>query len=444
MVWGLTAWYFIPIAACFGGAIVWLVAGHFLALARISSSVQEARAVEAERQVESLRLAIDELRARYDSLAQTAAGLESDKAHLREVLETDQRRLSEVREQMRLEFENLASRLLEEKSARFLEQNQQSLVALLTPFRERIGEFRERMEMIHTEETRQGASLSAQLKQLHELNRQMTEEAGHLTSALRGQAKAQGTWGELVLERILEKSGLTKGLEYETQVALDEEGGGRRLPDVLIRLPDSKSVVVDSKVSLTAYERSLGAETDVARAAALREHSASLRRHVDELSRKNYPSLKSLQSPDFVLMFVPVEPALHLALESDPSLYGDAFSKNVILVSSSTLLVALRAVESVWRHHKQTVNAQEIARQAGALHDGFVNFLEALEDIGKRLGQAKEAYDLSVARLSQGRGNLVKRTMDLQKLGARAEKSVPPSIARPALESSGEDGEPAA
>ena len=303
------------------------------------------------------------------------------------------------------------------------------------PPRERIGEFRERMEVIHSEEEKSAAALGAQLKNLHELNRQMAEEAENLTSALKGQSKTQGSWGELVLERILEKSGLTKGTEYETQAAHRDEAGSLRMPDVVVHLPEGKNLIIDAKVSLTAYERCVNAATESERLDALREHAGSVRRHVDELSRKNYPALAALRSPDFVMMFVPVEPALSLALGHDPALYSDAFEKNVILVSSSTLLVALRAVESVWRHHKQTVNAQEIARQAGNLHDAFVLFLESLEEIGARIGQARDAHEQAMARLASGRGNLVKRTLDLKKLGARADKQIPPAMARLAEES---------
>lgn len=422
-----------------GCLLGWLLssarAASQLGRARADESAQAARADATGIQLQKAESAAAAEREKNDGLAAALASARTDKAHLLERIESEARRLGEMQAQMKLEFENLASRLLEEKSARFLEQNQAGLSTILGPLRERIGEFRERMEVIHSEEERSAAALGAQLKNLHELNRQMAEEAEHLTSALKGQSKTQGSWGELVLERILEKSGLTKGTEYETQSAHRDESGSLRMPDVVVHLPEGKNIVIDAKVSLTAYERCVNADIEADRLAALREHAGSVRRHVDELSRKNYPGLAALKSPDFVMMFVPVEPALSLALQHDPALYADAFEKNVILVSSSTLLVALRAAESVWRHHKQTVNAQEIARQAGNLHDAFVLFLESLEEIGTRLGQARDAYDQSVARLASGRGNLVKRTLDLQKLGARADKQIPPAIARLAEES---------
>lgn len=366
--------------------------------------------------------------------ASMLATVAAERAHLAERLASEGARMVELQEQMKLQFENLASRLLEEKSVKFLDQNQQQLASLLGPLRERIVEFRERMELIHNAEEKSSAALGGQLKVLHELNRRMADEAGNLTSALKGQSKTQGSWGELVLEKILEKSGLTNGVEYVTQEGVSDDEGGRRLPDVVIRLPEDRHLVIDAKVSLTAYERWANADEEGVTAAALREHVGSLRRHVEELSRKDYPSLASLQSPDFVLMFVPVEPALHVALQHDPSLYGDAFAKNVVLVSSSTLLVALRAVESVWRRHKQTLNAQEIARQAGKLHDAFVLFVESLEEIGTKLDQARGSYEQAMTRLTTGRGNLVKRTVELEKLGARAEKQLPPGVARRAAE----------
>ncbi|MFZ4776655.1 MAG: DNA recombination protein RmuC [Terrimicrobiaceae bacterium] len=423
-------WLFVPASLLAGALVSWILGSIRLARQTAASSALAARAGELDIQLKKAEVSLEEERNKNTALSVALAASQSDKSHLLERLESEALRIAEMQDRMKLEFENLASRLLEEKSTKFLDQNQQHLAALLTPFRERLGEFRERMELIHTEDEKSTAALGAQLKNLHDLNRQLAEEAGNLTSALKGQSKTQGSWGELVLERILEKCGLTKGVEYETQASFQDEEGGRRMPDVVIHLPEGKNLIIDAKVSLTAYEKSVNAGTESLRMSALREHVLSLRRHVEELSRKDYPGLKSLRTPDFVLMFIPVEPALHLALQEDPSLYGDAFEKNVVLVSSSTLLVALRAVESVWRHQKQTENALEIARQAGNLHDAFVLFTESLEDVGSRLDQAKQAFDLALSRLATGRGNLVKRTLELQKLGARTDKQLSPAIAR--------------
>lgn len=391
------------------------------------------RALAGER--DRIQAALSSEQQRASALAASLAAAEADKGHLADRLAGEAERIAELQAKMKLEFENLASRLLDEKSEKFLDQNQQSLGALLLPLRERIGEFRERMEILHSEGEKSAAMLGGQLKTLQELNRRMADEAGNLTSALKGQSKSQGVWGELVLERILEKSGLTKGIEYDTQSSHRDEEGMRRMPDVLIRLPEGRHLIIDAKVSLTAYEKLANCTPeDPQRPGYLREHANSLRRHVEELSKKDYPALAGLQSPDFVLMFVPVEPALHAALEYDAGLYGEAFSKDVVLVSSSTLLVALRAVESVWRRHKQTLNAQEIARQAGKLHDAFVLFVDSLEEIGSRLDQARAAYEQAMGRLTSGRGNLVRRTLELEKLGARAEKQLPPAVLRRAEE----------
>lgn len=426
----MTTWHWLAMAGVlvFGGLAGWIAASVRIAGLSRQTSALSARGAELEIQIGKSENLLAAEREKSAALASSLATARAENVHLLDRLETDGKRLQEMQERMKLEFEHLAARLLEEKSVKFLDQNQQHLSALLTPLRERIGEFRERMEKIHTEEEKSTAALGFQLKTLHELNRQMTEEAGNLTSALKGQSKTQGSWGELVLERILEKCGLTKGVEYETQASYQDPEGGRRMPDVVVHLPEGKSLIIDAKVSLTAYEKAVNAGSESLRIIGLKDHVLSLRRHVDELAKKDYPGLRSLQSPNFVLMFVPVEPALHLALQEDPSLYGDAFEKNVVLVSSSTLLVALRAVESVWRHHKQTVNAQEIARQAGNLHDAFINFTQSLEDLGSRLDQAKTAYDSAISRLATGRGNLVRRTLELQKLGARSDKQLPPGI----------------
>lgn len=433
----MTTWIWLaaPGALVLGLLLGWMVASLRSIRLHAQASALATRGVELESRIAGLEESLAAERRGSSELCSSLATVRAENSHLLERIDSEAGRLAEMQDKMRLEFENLANRLLEEKSTKFLDQNQQHLSAMLTPLRERLGEFRERMDTIHTEEEKSAAALGIQLKSLHELNRQMAEEAENLTNALKGQSKTQGSWGELVLERILEKCGLTKGLEYETQASFQGEDGSRRMPDVVIHLPEGKNLIIDAKVSLTGYEKAVNADSEGKRASALREHVLSVRRHVDELSGKDYPGLKSLQSPDFVLMFVPVEPALHLALQEDPALYGDAFEKNVVLVSSSTLLVALRAVESVWRHHKQTENAQEIARQAGNLHDAFVLFLESLQEVGSRLQQARDAYDQSLTRLASGRGNLVKRTLDLQKLGARGDKTIPPAIARLSAES---------
>lgn len=422
------------------GSLVYLLkAAREMTSLRAQLAAEQTRAAVLSTQMSTAREADAAQRTQIEDLTRLLASAEAEGANLRQRLDEDSARLANLQKQFTAEFENLANRVLEEKSTRFVAQNKESLAVLLDPLRQRIGEFRERIESIHTEETKATAALREQLVQLKDLNRQITEEAGALTRALKGESKTQGSWGELILERILEKSGLQKGSEYETQASFRDEAGGRRMPDVIIHLPEGKHIIIDAKVSLTAYERLVNATTDAARQAAMKEHALSVRRHVEELARKDYPGLADLQSPDFVLMFVPVESALNLALQDDPELYGSAFEKNVVLVSSSTLLITLRAIESVWRRHKQTLNALEIARRAGGLHDQFVAFTESLQEIGQRLDQARGAYDQAMGRLSTGRGNLVRRVTELQKLGARAEKQLTDSLAKQS-----EDEEPEA
>jgi len=411
-----------------------LFAARQLAAIQAESAAHAARSDQFSAELDKTRGEMTTERAKNEELTAGLAASDADRSNLRQRLEEEGRRLTEIQAQFRLEFENLANRILEEKSARFLTQNHEHLATLLDPLRQRLGEFKERVETIHTEDTKSAAALREQLQQLKDLNRQMSDEAAALTRALKGESKTQGSWGELILERILEKSGLQKGNEYETQTSFRAENGARLLPDVVIHLPDEKHLIIDAKVSLVAYERFVTSDTETTKQSALREHTLSMRRHIDELSRKDYPGLPDLQSPDFVLMFIPIEPALHLALQQDEALFGDAFEKNVVLVSSSTLLVTLRAIESVWRRHKQTLNARKIAEQAGNLHDQFVLFVEALQEIGQRLDQARTSYDQALSRLSTGRGNLVKRTIELQKLGARTEKQIAPALVQRALD----------
>ena len=420
------------IAAVLGLAIGWLgaqlLAARKLAATQSDSAAHAARSEQFSTELDKARAELTTERKKTDELTGGLAAADADRANLRQRREEEAKHLTEIQSRFRLEFENLANRILEEKSTKFLTQNHEHLTTLLDPLSQRLGEFKERVETIHTEDTKSSAALREQLQQLKDLNRQMSDEAAALTRALKGESKTQGSWGELILERILEKSGLQKGIEYETQSSYRADNGSRLLPDVVIHLPEGKHIIIDAKVSLVAYERYVNADTEAAKQSTLREHALSLRRHIDELSRKDYPGLPDLQSPDFVLMFIPVEPALHLALQQDEALFGDAFEKNVVLISSSTLLVTLRAIESVWRRHKQTLNALEIARQAGNLHDQFVLFAESLQEIGARLDQARESYDQALSRLSTGRGNLVRRVTELQKLGARTEKQLPASL----------------
>lgn len=315
-------------------------------------------------------------------------------------------------------------KIFDEREQRFAETSQQRLGQMLDPLKERIQAFEKRVEESYQQEARERFSLSKELERLQQLNLRLGEEATNLTRALKGQ-KTQGNWGELVLERVLEHAGLEKGREYETQVSLKGAEGERFQPDVLIRLPGDKQVVVDAKVSLTAYQQYIAADDDLLRQQALKQHVTSLRNHVKGLSGKDYRRLEGLHSLDFVLLFMPIEAAFSTALQAEPNLFQDAFAQNIVIVSPTTLLATLRVIDSLWRQERQNQNAREIAERAGSLYDKFVLFVQDLDEVGSRLQQLDKAYAAARNKLTEGRGNLISRSEQLKLLGARASKSLP-------------------
>ena len=333
--------------------------------------------------------------------------------------------LEKVEEKFGATFENLATRILDQRAAKLKDENTASLGQLLDPLGKQIRDFRDRVDAVHTEDTSDRGKLRQQVQQLTLLNQQVTTEAKNLTAALKGQVRAQGTWGELILESILGKCGLVKGSDYTLHASFTTTDGRRALPDIVVNLPESQHIVVDAKVSLTAYERYSSCEPGPQRETALKEHLASLKRHVKDLSGKNYSELYQITSPDFVLLFVPIESAFSLAWQSDPNLQVDAFESNVVIVTPSTLLATLRTIKNVLAREKQTRNVLEIARQGGGLYDQFVRFYEDLEDLGQQLRKADEAYSSARDRLKTGRGSLVSRAENLRRLGARATKTLP-------------------
>ena len=350
--------------------------------------------------------------------------MQQELRHAEEKLEL----LQGARKQLSEEFSNLANRIFDEKGRRLLQANRDSMQTTLDPLRGQLKEFRKRVDDVYDRESRDRVSLLKELGQLKELNKQMSEDALNLTRALKGDKKAQGNWGEVVLERVLEESGLRRGHEYETQVHAHAEDGRRRLPDVVVRLPEGKDIVIDSKVSLGAYERFVSAADEQAREQALAEHVQAVRQHISELSLKAYEKLEGLRTLDFVLLFIPIESAFMAAFDSDPDMFRVAYDKQIIVVSPTTLLATLRTVQSLWRYEHQNRNAEKIARQAGSLHDQFALVLESLEDLGKHIDRAQAAWDKTRSRVSSGRGNLVKRVQDLEKLGARTRKQLPSSM----------------
>mgnify|MGYP001828273750 CR=1 FL=1 len=330
-------------------------------------------------------------------------------------------------EQLRKDFEIMASKILDEKSEKFTLQNKENIKNILNPLQEKIQVFEKKVEDTQKESISMHSALKEQLLGLKDLNQQMTKEATNLTRALKGDSKMQGNWGELVLERVLEKSGLEKDREYFVQQSFKLDDGSRVLPDVVLHLPDNKRMIIDSKVSLTDYERLVNAEDDD-RAMHLKAHVNSIKKHVDQLSKKNYQDLYDIQSPDFVLMFIPIEPAFAIAINDDNYLYNRAFEKDIVIVTPATLLATLRTIDSMWNNEKQQQNAIEIARQAGALYDKFEGLVSDLTGVGKKIDAAKSDYSSAMNKLVEGKGNLITSVEKLKKLGAKAKKSLPEAI----------------
>jgi DNA recombination protein RmuC len=341
--------------------------------------------------------------------------------------------VTKLQEKFTKEFENLANKILDEKSLKFTEQNQKNIKNILNPLQEKIQLFEKKVEDSQKENISINSALREQLLNLQNQNIKISKEAENLTKALKGDSKMQGNWGELVLERVLEKSGLEKDREYTVQQSFTTKDGSRVLPDVVINLPDGKKMVIDSKVSLTDYERFVNADEDL-QEKYLKDHINSLKKHVDQLSAKKYEDLYEMESPDFVLMFVPIETAFSAAINKDTSLYNNAFEKNIVIVTPSTLLATLRTIDSMWNNEKQQRNAIEIARQAGALYDKFEGFVSDLTKVGKKMDDAKTEYRGAMNKLVEGRGNIITSIEKLKKMGAKAKKSIPDSILKRAKE----------
>lgn len=336
--------------------------------------------------------------------------------------------LQAAREDLSNQFKNLANEILEEKSKKFSEQNKSSLGELLEPLKTRLSQFQGKVEEVYVQEGKDRTALAEQVKQLMELNRLLSDDAKNLTSALKGSVKTQGNWGELILERVLEASGLRKGQEYVVQQSHTQEDNSRLQPDVVIYLPERRHLVVDSKVSLVAYDAFAAAETDADREAAVKQHLESVRKHMKGLSDKNYQALYGIESLDFVLMFVPIEPAFMAAVTHDRGLFMEAWQKNVLLVSPSTLLFVVRTVAHLWRQEAQSRNAQDIANRGAELYDKFVGFVKDFESIGDRIRQAQQDYDAAHVKLRSGRGNVIRQAEMLKELGVKPAKNLPDSL----------------
>jgi DNA recombination protein RmuC len=420
-----------PQAALLLGVLAGLLVGVALAwwLSRRGVAATEARLQPAiadlEQKLESARVALTDAE---KEAAVLRARNEDEARHFQaqvEKLEQAEKRLAES-------FERLAGRIFEERSEKLAQLNTRQLDGLLKPLSDKLSEFRTTVETSHRAETAQHEVMKAKLGELEKLNERLHEDATNLSRALTGNVKAQGNWGEQQLERLLELSGLRKGVEYSTQFSVTTEGGQRVQPDLVLHLPEGKSIVLDSKVSLVAWTRYQAAGDDAERQAALAEHVASLKQHVRGLGEKRYGEIPELDSLDFVLMFVPIESALIGALQADPALAEFALRNKVALLSPTNFLATMRTVGSVWAVHRQNSNAQEIARRAGLLYDKFVGFVENLQQVGDRLRQARESYEAAFGQLSTGAGNLLRQTELLRELGARNSKSLDSTALRSA------------
>lgn len=428
----------IPILFAF---VVALAIGIYIGKLIFSAKMQaekislEEKVLAGQAQIQNFKETLEKerdekevIRNEKDSLAIQLTKKEVDFDNLLERNKEQKQEVERLQEKFTKEFENLANKILDEKSNKFTEQNKENMQNILTPLQDKIQLFEKKVEDTHKESIDYHAALRQQILGLREMNLQMSKETINLTKALKGDSKMQGNWGELVLERVLEKSGLEKGREYEVQQAFTTADGNRVFPDVVINLPDGKKMIVDSKVSLTAYEKYINEEDEELKSNYLKEHVTSIKRHVEQLGNKNYQDLYQIESPDFVLLFIPIEPAFAMALNEDTSLYNKAFEKNIVIVTPATLLATLRTIDSMWTNQKQQENALEIARQAGALYDKFEGFVADLIKIGKKIDESKVEYAGAMNKLVEGKGNLISSVERLKKMGAKAKKALPDTI----------------
>ena len=391
------------------------------ALLQSSQEITENEALKVQKELRFLQQ-------EKEQLLTINSGQVADLRNLQQKLDDNKEEVTKLQEKFTKEFENLANKIFEDKSTKFTAQNKENIQTILHPLQEKIKGFEDKVEKTHKESIDYHAALRQQIVGLKEMNLQMSKETINLTKALKGDNKTQGNWGELVLERVLEKSGLEKNREYVVQQSFTNEEGKRVLPDVVIHLPDNRKMIVDSKVSLTAYEQFVNAEEEPQKALFLKDHINSLKRHIEQLSEKKYEDIYKIESPDFVLLFIPIEPAFAVAINSDNSLYNKAFDKNIVIVTPSTLLATLRTIDTMWNNEKQQKNALEIARQAGSLYDKFHGLLNDLIGIGKKIDASKTDYNAAMNKLVEGNGNLITSVEKLKKMGAKAKKALPENI----------------
>lgn len=387
-------------------------------------TLESERKETLERELSVLKPELSTQRQKVLDLSNRLTRAQTEHENLKAKLSDQKEETEKLNKRFSVEFKNLANEILEEKSQKFTNQNKENISQILGPLKEKIIAFEKKVEDTNKEDLERSTALAQQIKYLSELNSQITQEARNLTRALKGDTKTQGNWGEVILERILENSGLEKGREYETQTSEKDEQGKRFQPDVIVRLPEDKHIIIDSKVSLVAYDRFVNSDTEEDKVVQTKLHLTSVKNHIKGLSLKSYQNLYGIEGLDFVLLFIPIEPAFTLAVQQEAEIFNDALARNIVIVSPTTLIATLRTIASVWKQEYQSKNALEIARQSGALYDKFVAFTEDLKNVGRHLEGTQKAYLEAEKKLSSGRGNLINKTEKIKQLGAKASKQL--------------------
>ncbi len=399
-----------------------------LAGKQVALQVETEKYLNIENQLNEVKLELEKQRERVIELNSTLSAKNSDFENLNEKLQNQTKEVENLQTKFTDQFSNLANKILEEKTLKFTQQNKENIDQVLKPLNEKLKDFKKTVEDTYYKNVKDRSDLQVEVRKLYELNAKISEDANNLTKALKGDVKKQGNWGEMVLERILETSGLEKGREYKTQESFNLEDGGRHMPDVVIYLPENKHIVVDAKVSLVAYENFVSAETPQEQASFIKDHLRSIRAHIKELSDKQYFKLEGLNTPEYVLMFIPIESSFSVAVQADNALFNEAWQNKIVIVSPSTLIATLMTVSSIWKQENQTKNAIEIAKQSGNLYDKFHGLMTDLIDVGNKLKSTQKAYESSMNKLTEGKGNLISRVENLKVLGAKASKNLPQGL----------------
>ena len=428
----MTEIFYLIIGLVIGGGVTYIILRFRADSKRI---VLEERVATLQKDYNELRNNLSEKENQIIDLTRELASSRTDLKNAEEKLQMQKQELQQIQDIFKTEFKILANEILDDKTKKFTEVNRSKLEEILNPFREKIKDFEKKVEETYDKEAQQRFSLKEEVKKLAELNQQVSHEAQNLTRALKGESKTQGNWGEMILENILEKSGLIRDREYTVQASFKGEDGKRLQPDIIVNYPENRNVIIDAKVSLTAYEQYISEDDPAVQEKYLREHLLSVRNHINELSTKNYQDLYNLQTLDFVMMFMPVEPAYLLAVQKDPDIWNYAYDRRILLISPTNLLAALKMIAGLWRQEYQSKNVLEIARQSGDLIDKFYSLLEDLTHLGKDLDAAQKSYHDAINKLSEGKGNLIKRVQKIKELGAKTRKKLPDKfVSNPEIE----------